>query len=64
MSFALYELAFHPEIQMKARDEVKRVLEKNEGKFTYESVLEMSYLNQIFNGETRDDIASITNILS
>jgi cytochrome P450 family 6 len=51
MSFALFELADNPDIQDKARDEVKRTLAKYGGQFTYESVFEMSYLNQVFNGE-------------
>jgi cytochrome P450 family 6 len=53
MSFALFELADNPDVQDKARDEIKCVLDKYGGEFTYESIAEMSYLNQIFNGETR-----------
>ena len=50
MSFALYELAANPDIQAKVRDEVKKTLEKYDGKFAYESISEMIYLNQVFNG--------------
>lgn len=50
MSFALYELAMNPDIQNRLRDEVKETLEKYDGKFTYDSIFEMSYLNQVFNG--------------
>ena len=50
MSFALYELAANPDIQEKVRDEAKMTLEKYDGKFTYESISEMVYLNQVFNG--------------
>lgn len=50
MSFALYELAANPDIQAKVRDEVKQTLDKHGGKFTYESIFEMNYLNQVFNG--------------
>jgi cytochrome P450 family 6 len=50
MSFALFELADNPDIQAKARREVKAVLAQHDGKFTYESIGEMTYLNQIFNG--------------
>ncbi|XP_037815468.1 probable cytochrome P450 6a21 [Lucilia sericata] len=47
MSFALYELARHREIQDKVRLEIDEVLEKYQQKFTYESMKEMKYLNQI-----------------
>lgn len=50
MSFALFELADNPDIQAKARREIETVLARNDGKFTYESISEMNYLNQIFNG--------------
>lgn len=50
MSFALFELADNPDVQEKTRDEVKRVLEKHDGKFTYESIFEMNFLNQVVNG--------------
>jgi cytochrome P450 family 6 len=50
MSFALYELAANADIQARVRDEVKETLGKYDGKFTYDSIFEMNYLNQVFNG--------------
>lgn len=46
-SFVLYELAFHQDVQNKARDEVRRVLSKYNNVFTYEAVHEMHYLEQV-----------------
>lgn len=50
MSFALFELARNQIVQDKARKEVKDVLEKHDGNFTYEALLEMKYLDQVING--------------
>lgn len=50
MAFALHELALNKEIQDKARDEIKNVLDKHEGLFSYEAMMDMNYLTQILNG--------------
>lgn len=50
MGFALYELARNEDIQEKARDEVLQVLESNNNEFTYESMKDMHYLDQIISG--------------
>ncbi|KAK7871464.1 hypothetical protein R5R35_010843 [Gryllus longicercus] len=47
MSFALQELAVHPEIQTKLREEIDDELEKNGGKFTYDSIMNMKYLDKV-----------------
>lgn len=62
MTFALYELALNKEIQNKARDEIKIVLDKHEGQFTYEAMMDMDYITQILNGSLIDQvlIASFT----
>ncbi|VEN46624.1 unnamed protein product [Callosobruchus maculatus] len=53
MTFALYELATHPEYQDKLRDEIKTVLKKHDGKLTYEAVIEMEYLEKVINETLR-----------
>lgn len=52
MMFALYELALNKDIQNRARDEIKQVLERHGGEMTYEAVMDMTYLTQIFNGKS------------
>jgi hypothetical protein len=53
MSFALYELALHPEIQQGVRAEILQVLSEQDGKLTYDSVQGMSYLDRVVTGEER-----------
>lgn len=50
MTFCLYELARHPEIQKKVRKEVIEVLGRHEGQVTYEAIQEMKYMGQILDG--------------
>ncbi|KAJ6623032.1 Cytochrome P450 6a9, partial [Pseudolycoriella hygida] len=49
MTFALYELALNQDIQLKARQEIKQVLEKYGGEMTYDAVSDMNYISQILN---------------
>lgn len=51
LSFAIFELASNLEIQRKARDEVRSVLEKHGGQLTYEAMMEMHYVDHIINGK-------------
>jgi cytochrome P450 family 6 len=51
MGFALYELAMHPDIQLKLRAEITRVMAKHLGELTYEGIQEMSYLDMVVSGE-------------
>lgn len=50
MTFTLYELAIHPEIQSKVRKELLQVLKKYDNHFTYESLKELEYMQQVIDG--------------
>lgn len=51
MTFCLYELATHPEIQEKVREEVNRVLKQHQGVVSYDAIQEMKYLGQVLDGK-------------
>jgi cytochrome P450 family 6 len=51
MTFCLYELAVNPDIQERLRAEIDTVLEKHDGDITYESILEMEYLDKVVDGK-------------
>lgn len=51
ISFAITELSQHPEIQSKLRAEINDKIKSTEGKITYESLQEMSYLSQVVSGK-------------
>ncbi|KAJ9594227.1 hypothetical protein L9F63_014387 [Diploptera punctata] len=53
MSFALYELALHPEIQNKLREEICQVLQKHNNQVTYEAIQDMKYLDMVVNETLR-----------
>lgn len=50
MSNALYELAQHPSIQQKVREEIREVINNDNGVILYDSIKKMSYLDKIFQG--------------
>ncbi|XP_053619568.1 cytochrome P450 6B6-like [Plodia interpunctella] len=43
-SYTLHELSYHPEVQEKVQKEIDTVLAKHDGKLTYDSINEMTYL--------------------
>jgi cytochrome P450 family 6 len=51
LSFALYELALHPDIQHRLRAEILQVLNKHNGELTYDGIQEMSYMDRVVSGE-------------
>jgi cytochrome P450 family 6 len=53
MTFALYELSKHQELQDKIRDEVNAVLAKHGGKISYEAIQDMKYMDQVINEALR-----------
>jgi len=55
MTFVLYELARHPEIQQSLRKEILQVLSKHDGKLTYDGIQGMVYLDRVVSGEERKE---------
>ena len=53
MTFCLYELSLHQDIQDRVREEIDVVLQKHDGKLTYESIQEMEYLDRVVSGKSR-----------
>ncbi|XP_011685892.1 PREDICTED: cytochrome P450 6a2-like [Wasmannia auropunctata] len=53
MSFVGLHMANYPEIQEKLREEVKSVLNRYNGEVTYESLREMTYMDQVLNESFR-----------
>ncbi|XP_012288296.2 uncharacterized protein LOC105704030 [Orussus abietinus] len=53
MSFSLYELALHPEIQNRLRTEIHEALERNNGEMTYEMVTGLPYLDMVISETLR-----------
>jgi cytochrome P450 family 6 len=51
MTFCLYELSVNPDIQERLRAEIDAVLEKHDGKVSYEAVQEMNYLDKVVSGK-------------
>ena len=51
MCYTLFELSQNQAVQDKARDNVKKVLAKNDGLFTYEALIEMTYVENCISGK-------------
>lgn len=49
----MYEFSVNEEIQEKARDDVRKAIKKHDGKLTYDSVADMTYLEQCVNETLR-----------
>ncbi|KAK9874851.1 hypothetical protein WA026_005667 [Henosepilachna vigintioctopunctata] len=47
MTFCLYELAKNPSIQDKVRQEILEVLKRHDGNLTYDTIMEMPYLEKV-----------------
>ena len=56
LSFSLYELALHPDIQQILRAEILQVLSRHDGKLTYDGIHGMSYLDRVVSGEERREV--------
>ncbi|KAI4456042.1 cytochrome p450 [Holotrichia oblita] len=53
LSFTLFNLASHLNIQAKLREEIRRVLKKHNGEITYDAIQEMKYMEQVINETMR-----------
>uniref|UniRef100_A0A1I8PQM7 Cytochrome P450 n=1 Tax=Stomoxys calcitrans TaxID=35570 RepID=A0A1I8PQM7_STOCA len=53
VGFALYELARHPEIQDRLREEIQTVLQENNNELTHEVSMKMPYLDQVISETMR-----------
>ena len=51
MTFCLYELSLHQDIQDRVREEIDVVLQKHDGKLTYDAIQEMEYLDKVVSGK-------------
>lgn len=51
LTFCLYELAIQFDIQSKARNIINEMCSKLNGRFTYEMLVDMTYLDQIIDGK-------------
>lgn len=56
MTFTLYELARHPEVQERLRREVDEAREKHGGRITYQAMQEMVYMEQVLNGRSTSSL--------
>ncbi|XP_020286743.1 cytochrome P450 9e2-like [Pseudomyrmex gracilis] len=53
LSFVGFQLASHPKVQNKLREEVVSVLEKYDGVITYDTLKEMTYMDQVISESQR-----------
>lgn len=53
LSNCLYELAKNPDIQNKARNDIRKAYEKYNDQFTYEMLMDLPYIHQIVQGNER-----------
>ncbi|XP_076642026.1 putative cytochrome P450 28d1 [Halictus rubicundus] len=59
LSFVTYQLARHPEIQEKLRNEIKSVLAENNGELTFEALKELKYMEQVISESQRHHSALV-----
>lgn len=50
MSFMLHELAVNPDVQDKLYQEIKEYEAKNNGKFDYNAIQNMAYMDMVVSG--------------
>lgn len=52
-SFTLFELALNQDIQDRLRQEIEEVLSRHDDNMTYDAIMEMKYLDMVFNESLR-----------
>lgn len=50
MTFLLYEVALHPDIQQRLRNEITQMLDKHNNEVTYDGLQELTYLDMVISG--------------
>lgn len=53
LGYCMLELAQNQQIQNKVREEITTILEKNDGKVTYEALKQMTYTDMVIAGRYR-----------
>ncbi|XP_058130760.1 probable cytochrome P450 6a14 [Anopheles ziemanni] len=53
MNFCLYELAKHPDIQDRLREEINKAIAANDGQLTYDVTMGIEYLDNVINETMR-----------
>lgn len=56
IAFCIYELAVNSKVQEKLREEIIMTLKKYDNKFTYEAIMEMSYMDKVVKGKYHSTI--------
>lgn len=51
LSFGLYEIAVNPDVQNRLRKEIQEAHKANNGKLSYDSLLKLKYLDNVFSGK-------------
>lgn len=62
LTYCLFELALNQEVQKKAQEVIRAALEKHNGQFTYEMMMDMPYIDQLINGEKFSDSFTPFNV--
>lgn len=53
LTFTLHSLAYHQDIQQRAREEINEVLQKHGGEWTYDAIAELNYVEQVISESLR-----------
>lgn len=51
MCYFFYDLAIHQDIQDKVRNEINNMIDRYNGKITYDGILECEYLDKVIDGK-------------